>query len=355
MRRIESAPGRCANSQSRRPRYPPEQPGLALGRYVAEGAARNSVEIMKVGIVGTGFVGSTAAYAMVMQGAASEIVLVDVNVALARAQAEDILHATPYASAVRVHAGDYSDLTGAGVVVLACGVGQKSGETRRQLLERNLTVFEQVTPHVIKHAPGAVLLVASNPVDIITQIVCKRAGLPPGRVVGSGTILDTARYRSLLGEHLGVAPHSVHAYVMGEHGDSEMLAWSSVHVGGVSLNHFAQQRDKAITAEVKKRIDEGVRRAAYRIIEGKKATYFGIGAALSRLVQAISGDERAVFTVSTGTSGMPEFEGVCFSLPRVVGAGGVQGTLLPGLSDEEFTALRGSVDQIREAARQIGY
>jgi L-lactate dehydrogenase len=310
---------------------------------------------MKVGIVGSGFVGSTAAYAMVMQGTASEIVLVDVNAALAQAQAEDILHATPYASAVRVHAGDYSELAGADVVVLACGVGQRSGETRLQLLERNLKVFEQVTPQVVKHAPDAVLIVASNPVDIVTQIVCRLANLPPGRVVGSGTILDTARYRSLLGEHLGVAPHSVHAYVMGEHGDSEMLAWSSVHVGGVALNHFAQQRGKTITDDVKKQIDEGVRRAAYRIIEGKKATYFGIGAALSRLVQAISGDERAVFTVSTGISGMSEFEGTCFSLPRVVGAGGVQATLLPGLSDEELSELRRSVEQLRNAARPIGF
>jgi L-lactate dehydrogenase len=310
---------------------------------------------MKVGIVGSGFVGSTAAYAMVMQGTASEIVMVDVTASLAKAQAEDILHATPYASAVRVHAGDYPDLAGAGVVVLACGVGQRTGETRLQLLERNLKVFEQVTPQVVKHAPDAVLLVASNPVDIVTQIVCRLSNLPPGRVVGSGTILDTARYRSLLGEHLGVAPHSVHAYVMGEHGDSEMLAWSSVHVGGVALNYFAQQRGKTITDDVKKRIDEGVRRAAYRIIEGKKATYFGIGAALSRLVQAISGDERAVFTVSTGESGMPEFEGTCFSLPRVVGIGGVQATLLPGLSEEELAELRGSVEQLRNAARQIGY
>lgn len=310
---------------------------------------------MKVGIIGSGFVGSTAAYAMVMQGSASEIVLVDVNPVMARAQAEDILHATPYASPARVRAGSYDALAGAGLVVLACGVGQQSGETRLQLLQRNLAVFAEVTPQVARHAPEAVLLVASNPVDIITQIVSKISGFPPGRVFGSGTILDTARFRSLLGEHLGVSPQSMHTYVMGEHGDSEVLAWSSAQVGGVPLDHFARQRKRPVTDDLRSRIDEGVRRAAYRIIEGKRATYFGIGAALSRLAQAIAANERAVFTVSCRDAQMREFEDICFSLPRVVGAGGVLETLLPGLSEEELNALRRSTELLRESARGIGY
>ena len=167
---------------------------------------------MKVGIVGSGSVGSSAAYAMVLSGTASEIVLVDLNEMLARAQAEDLLHATPFTMPVRVAAGGYEALAGARVVVLCCGVAQRPGETRLQLLERNASVFQQVIPQVTGHAPEAVLLVASNPVDVMTDVVTRIAHLPPGRVVGSGTILDTARFRTLLGEHLGVTPHSIHAY-----------------------------------------------------------------------------------------------------------------------------------------------
>ncbi len=310
---------------------------------------------MKVGVVGSGFVGGTAAYAMVLHGAASEIVLVDVNYNLARAQAEDILHATPFGSPVRVRAGNYDDLEGAAVVVLACGVGQKLGETRLQLLQRNLQVFERVTPQVTRQAPDAVLLVASNPVDLITHIVSKLAKFSAGRVFGSGTILDTARFRSLLGEHVGVAPHSVHAYVLGEHGDSEVLVWSSARIGGLPLGEFARQAKNEVTADAMTRIDEGVRRAAYRIIDGKKATYFGIGAGLSRLVQALRGNERALFTVSAECPGAPQFEGISLSLPRVVGSGGVVTTLWPELSREESAALQKSADILLKTARSIGY
>lgn len=310
---------------------------------------------MKVGIIGCGFVGSTSAYAMLLQGAASEIVLVDVNQDLAKAQAEDILHATPFARPTRVRAGDFRDLAGAGAVILACGVGQKPGETRLQLLERNLKVFEAVTPQVTRHAPEAVLLVASNPVDVITHIVTKLAGSQPGRVFGSGTILDTARFRSLLGEHLGVAPHSVHAYVLGEHGDSEVLVWSSAHVSGVRLSHFAQQTKKEVTPEAMAKIDERVRRAADRIIAGKKATYFGIGAAVSRLVLALRGDEHAVLTVSAWDPGFPQLNGVSLSLPRVVGSHGIVATLWPELSEEESAALRRSADILRDTVKSIGY
>jgi len=194
---------------------------------------------MKIGIVGSGMVGSSAAYAMVMTGAASEVVLVDLNAKLAQAQAEDILHATPFSSPVRVLAGSYEQLREAGVVVLCCGVGQRQGETRLQLLERNVAVFRQVIPQVVTAAPEAVLVVASNPVDVMTEVTASLAQLPPGRVFGSGTILDTARFRTLVGEHVGIAPHSIHAYVLGEHGDTEVMVWSSIQIGGVALTSFA--------------------------------------------------------------------------------------------------------------------
>lgn len=310
---------------------------------------------MKVGIVGSGFVGSTAAYAMVLDGSATDIILVDINETLARAQAEDILHATPFAKPVRVCGGSYSDLEETELVVLACGVGQKPGESRLHLLEHNAKIFQQVVPQVLGAAPETVLLIASNPVDIMTQIVAEFAGLPPGRVFGSGTILDTARYRALLGEHLGLSPKSVHAYVVGEHGDSEVLVWSSAKAGGVPLLAFAKNKGQAITEEVKSRIDDGVRRAAYRIIEGKQASYYGIGAGLSRIARAIRDDERAVLTVSLPTEGIEGVEGVSLSLPRVVGAKGVSATLPPSLSEKEALSLRKSAEILREAASELGY
>jgi L-lactate dehydrogenase len=308
---------------------------------------------MKVGVIGCGFVGSTAAYSLAMRGVASELVLVDLLPQVAQAHAEDILHATPFASPVRVFGGGYAELQGAGVVVLACGVNQKPGETRLHLLERNATVFGEVIPRVLEYAPDAVLVVATNPVDIITMIVTRISGLPPGRVIGSGTILDTARFRTLLGEHLGVAPQSVHAYVLGEHGDSEVLVWSSAQVGGVPLDSFAHQRGAVLGTVERSRIDDGVRRAAYRIIEGKKATYFGIGAGLARLAEAVRDDERVVMTVSSAQGTLRGFDGVCLALPRVVGAAGVLATLVPPLSAEEQGALERSAGILRDAAAQL--
>ena len=310
---------------------------------------------MKVGIVGCGLVGSTAAYAMALEGAARDLVLIDLNQAVARAHAEDILHATPFATPVRIAAGDYPDLRGAEAVVLACGVAQRPGETRLQLLERNAEVFRKVLARVMESAPEAILVVASNPVDVMTLVVTRISGLPAGRVIGSGTILDTARFRALLGEHLGVAPQSVHAYVLGEHGDSEVLVWSSARVGGVPILDFAEQAGRPLTEEAKARIDEGVRRAAYRIIEGKGATYHGIGAGLARIVRAIRDDERTVLTLSSMSMDVEGLDNVSLSLPRVLGAGGIGAELRPVLSEEEQEALRKSAEILREAAGLLGF
>jgi L-lactate dehydrogenase len=307
---------------------------------------------VKVGVVGCGNVGSTAAYAMALTGAASELILVDMNQDVARAQAEDILHATPFARPIRISAGDYPRLEDSGVIVLACGVGQRTGETRLQLLERNADVFRVVIPQVIKYASQAILLVATNPVDVITHIVTKISGLQPERVIGSGTILDTARFRALIGEHLGIAPLSVHAYVLGEHGDSEVLLWAGAQVSGVPLNDFAAQLNVEITPEVRSRIDDGVRHAAYRIIKGKGSTYYGIGAALAQIVQAIRDDSRRLLTVSCVTKSK-EWEGVTFSLPRLVGSSGVMAEVKPYLSLEERKALDRSAQIIRDAEAML--
>ena len=239
------------------------------------------------------------------------------------------------------------------MVILCCGVGQRPGETRLQLLERNAAVFSGVVGQVLRYAKDPILLVASNPVDIMTHVTLKLSGLPPEKVIGSGTILDTARFRAFLGEHLGVSPSSIHAYVLGEHGDSEVLAWSGVKVGGVPIADFAQQMGQDLTEEVIARIGDGVRRAAYRIIEGKGATYFGIGAGLAHIVQAIRDNERRILTVSGLTSAVTEFEGTCLSLPRLVGAGGIMAEFRPDLSDAEDEELRSSAEILREAVNEL--
>lgn len=308
---------------------------------------------MKVGIVGAGMVGSSAGYALALTGTASEVVLVDLSEKLAIAQAEDIAHATPFHSATKVSAGGYAALAGAGVVILACGVNQKPGESRLALLERNADVFRQVVGAVLAVAPDAILLIASNPVDIMTQITTRLSGLPPHRVIGSGTILDTARFRSLLGRHLGISPQSVHAYVLGEHGDSEVLTWSNALAGSVSVASFAEQVGRPLTAAVRAEIDDNVRNAAYRIIEGKGSTYYGIGAGLARLVQAIALDQRAVFSVSMLT---PEVEGiadVALSIPRVVGASGVIVDLFPELDAAEHAGLARSAALLKEKTASL--
>lgn len=310
---------------------------------------------MKVGIVGCGFVGSTAAYTLVLRGVVNELVLIDVNSRLAQAHAEDILHATPFGRAVRVVVGDYPQLERSDVVLLCCGVGQRPGETRLELLERNAAVFSNVVKQVLRYAREPILLVASNPVDIMTHVTVTLSGLPTERVIGSGTILDTARFRTLLGEHLGVSPISIHAYVLGEHGDSEVLAWSSAKVGGIPIADFAGQRGLHLTEEARAEIRDGVRNAAYRIIEGKGATYFGIGAGLAHIVQAIRDDERRILTVSGLTADLEEFKGTCLSLPRLVGAGGILGEFRPDLSAAEDRDLRNSARILREAFDELAF
>jgi L-lactate dehydrogenase len=308
---------------------------------------------MKVGIVGAGMVGSAAGFALVMRGGASEVVFVDRNAALAQAQAEDVGHAVPFAHTLKLSAGDYEALDGAGVVILAAGVAQKPGESRLSLLARNAEVFSEVVGRVRTAAPEAILIVASNPVDIMTEVAQRASGLPPERVIGTGTLLDTARFRALLGGHLGLAAHSVHGFVLGEHGDSEVLAWSSARVGAEPLARIAEQLGVEITDAVRTRIDAGVRQAAYRIIAGKGGTWYGIGAGLARLVQAIRDDQRALLSVSIRTAEVAGVADVALSLPRVIGAAGVVSTLIPTLEQAEWAALKRSAEVLKDSSKGL--
>ncbi len=307
---------------------------------------------MKVGIVGSGFVGATAAYALVLRRVASDIVLVDINKERAWAEAADISHAVPFIQPVNVTAGDYKDLKGSSVVIITAGVSQKSGETRLQLLERNAHILKQIIPEVLKHAPDTLLLLTTNPVDVMTHLAAHYAreyGVPSSRVIGSGTTLDTARFRALLGNHLRVDPQHVHGYVLGEHGDSEVLTWSIVDIGGLPLEKFVEQCHIPLGEETRLAIDDDVRNAAYHIIEGKGATYYGVGMALARIVEVIVRDQRAILTVCTPTDEVVGVKDVTVSLPRLTGGKGIIATLPLHLSAPETEALRQSAQIIREA------
>ncbi|MEO0393079.1 MAG: L-lactate dehydrogenase [Pseudomonadota bacterium] len=303
---------------------------------------------MKIGVVGAGMVGSASAYAMAMMGVGSTIVLVDHDEKLATAQAEDIAHGTPFAQPVTVMAGGYDALEGAAVVVISAGVSQKPGETRLDLLDRNIEVFKQVIDGIKRHAPKAILLIATNPVDVMTAVALHLSGDDPSRVIGSGTILDTARFRHLLGRHLGVASQSVHAYVMGEHGDSEVCVWSSARVGSTPLKAVATRLERPLTPQICQKIDTQVREAAYSIIDGKGSTYYGIGAGVARIVRAILDDERVVFTVSVMTHGLEGIDNIPLSLPRLIGRDGVLADLPVELDEQEAEALRRSANVIAD-------
>jgi L-lactate dehydrogenase len=312
---------------------------------------------MKVGIVGSGFVGATAAYAMVMRGIGHEIVMIDVDPKRAQAQADDILHAVPFARPMQIRAGDYGDLANSHVVVITAGVNQKPGETRLQLLERNAAIFKEIVPQIVNHASQAVLLVATNPVDVMTHLTARFAaeyGVRVNRVMGSGTTLDTARFRTLLAQHLQVDARHIHGYVLGEHGDSEVLTWSVVSVAGIPIEEFCKQRNVRYDESAKKTIDVGVRRAAYSIIAGKGATYYGVGSAIARITEAVLHDQRSILTVCTP---LPEIAGVAnvtVSLPHLISGQGIIATFPPSLNEQEQSALHDSAAVVRNAIDSLG-
>jgi L-lactate dehydrogenase len=249
-----------------------------------------------------------------------------------------------------VRTGGYVDLDGCEVVVLTAGVSQAPGESRLALLARNVAVFAEIVPRVVRSAPDAVLLVATNPVDTMAQATARLSGLPRRRVIGSGTILDTARFRALLGHHLGLAPASVHGYVLGEHGDSELLHWSGARAGGIPVAKIAEALGRPLSPAARQAIDDGVRRAAYRIIAGKGHTAYGIGAGLARIAHAVTTDERALFTASIVEDEVEGVPDVALSFPRVIGRAGVIETLQPDLDAAERAALGGSAEILKRAA-----
>jgi L-lactate dehydrogenase len=292
-----------------------------------------------------------------MNGVGREIILVDLNRARAEAEANDLFHAVPFAHPLTVRAGDYADLVGCRAVVIAAGVAQRPGETRLELLQRNAAVFERVVPSIVTQAPNAILVVVSNPVDIMTHLATVFAGalgIPANRVIGSGTMLDSARFRTLLGSRFGVDPHHVHAYVVGEHGDSEVLTWSLAAIAGSRLDEFAVRHGDAPLSEIDKReIDQKVRRAAYEIIAGKGATYYGIGAAVARLLDVLLHDQRAILSICSQVNDLFGNQKITLGLPHLVGAEGALNRIPLHLDSNEQTALERSASIVHDAIESL--
>jgi L-lactate dehydrogenase len=305
----------------------------------------------RIGIIGVGHVGACLAYTLIGNGLANEIVLIDKDRRRAAGEAMDLRHAIPFLDPVRVKAGEYADLAGVDLVVIAAGVSQMPSETRLELLRRNTDVFREILPQIQAYAPDALMLIATNPVDVLTHMACEIAGLPPERVIGSGTVLDSARLCALLSEELCVDARNVHAYILGEHGDSEVVAWSVAHIAGIPLSVWAAGH--AVPMARLDAIFEETRRAAYDIIERKGATYYAVSTAMARLIEAILRDEHSVLPVSTRLTGEYGLSGITLSIPCVVGAKGVEEKIELPLSADEYAALHRSARVLHEAVRSL--
>lgn len=307
----------------------------------------------KVGVVGTGMVGSSFAYALMQRSLANELVLIDADMARAEGEAMDLNHGLPFVRPLRIYAGSYEQLAGAEVIVITAGANQRPGETRLALLQRNATVLREIVPQIVRANPDAILVIATNPVDILTHLSADLAGLPPGHVIGSGTILDTARFRYLLGEHYRVDPRSVHAYIVGEHGDSELPLWSLANIAGVRLRDFVGANGQGYDQAAMDAVFGRTRTAAYEIIRRKKATYYAIGLALLAIVEAILRDQNTVLTISTPLHGQYGVEGIAISLPTIVGRQGATGVLDLPISAEERAAFQRSAETLKERLAEI--
>ncbi len=313
------------------------------------------MDIRKIGIIGCGMVGATVAFALMESGMFTDMILVDVNRDRAVGEAMDLSHCQPYIKPVEIRAGGYSDLSDCGIVIITAGVNQKPGETRLDIIKKNVAVFNSIVPEIVKYNNGAFLLVVSNPVDVLTYVAYKLSGYPSNRVFGSGTVLDTARLRYLVGRRLNVDPRSVHAFVVGEHGDSEVAVWSSANVSGIELGDYCTHKGFTRPEENRKALADSVKNSAYEIIEKKGATYYGIAAAVRRICECIVRDEHSIMPVSTLVRGHYGLDDVCISVPSLIGSQGVEDILDIKLDDCEQAALRESAHTLKDALAESGF
>lgn len=302
----------------------------------------------KVAVIGCGFVGSATAFALMESGLFSEMVLLDVDQARAEGEALDISHGTAFTGPMEIYAGTYDNIADAGVIIITAGIGQKPGETRIDLVNKNVEVFKGILREIRTRNCGGILLVVSNPVDILTYVTVKLSGLPESRVIGSGTVLDTGRLKHIIGEKLAVDPRNVHARILGEHGDSELIAWSSAHVAGIPLEDFFHMREQGSYDKFRSSMSDIVRNAAYEIIAKKKATYYGIAMAVTRICSAIVRDEKSVLSVSNYMQGEYGISDIALSTPCIVGKEGIEVRMPPSLNYQEQQELKASAATLRE-------
>lgn len=311
-------------------------------------------ENRKIALIGTGMVGMSYAYALLNQSVCDELVLIDINKERATGEAMDLNHGLAFSSSnMKIYAGDYGCCTDADIVVICAGVAQKSGETRLDLLKRNTAVFRSIIEPVTASGFNGIFLVATNPVDIMTRIACSLSGFNPRRVLGTGTALDTARLRYLTGEYLKVDPRNVHAYVMGEHGDTEFVPWSQAMIATKSVPELCKENGRSCYLDDLERISEEVRTAAYKIIEAKNATYYGIGMALTRITKAILGNEHSILTVSAMLRGEYGQSGIFTGVPCIINQHGIQKVLTLSLSEDEMKQFNDSCQVLKKSYEEL--
>nr|WP_319487608.1 L-lactate dehydrogenase [uncultured Caproiciproducens sp.] len=311
------------------------------------------VNVRKCAMIGCGFVGASAAFSLVESGLFSELVLIDANHDKAEGEAMDLNHGMPFVRPMDIYAGGYDDLSDCGLIIITAGANQKPDETRMDLVNKNVSIFKSIIPEIKKRQCEGILLIVSNPVDILTYVALKLSGLPNSRVIGSGTVLDTARLKFLLGQHLDVDSRSVHAFIIGEHGDSELAVWSSANVSGIELDHFCELCGHFNHMESMRRLYEGVRDSAYDIIKKKGATYYGIAMAVRRIAECIVRNEHSILPVSSLIEGHYGLSGVCMGVPTIVGSSGVEKVLDIPLSAEEQKQLLDSADALKKVLNTI--
>lgn len=307
-----------------------------------------TINTRKAAIVGCGFVGSASAFALMQSGLFSELVLIDYDKEKAEGEALDISHGLPFAKQMNIYAGNYEDISDASIIIVTAGAGQKPGETRLDLVKKNVAIFKSIIPEIAKYNRDGIILVVANPVDILTYVAAKLSGFPENRVFGSGTVLDSARLKYILGEHLGIDSRSVHAFIIGEHGDSELAAWSSANVSGIPLHNFCEMRGYYNHDESMKAIADNVKNSAYEIIEKKKATYYGIAMSVKRICEAVVRDEKSIMPVSSMQKGQYGINGIALSMPAIVGKNGVEGLVPISLSEDEQKELQTSASKLKE-------
>lgn len=311
------------------------------------------VNIQKAAIIGCGFVGTSIAFTLVQKGIFSGLVLVDVNRDKAEGEVMDLSHGLPFAKEMEIKAGDYDDIADCALIIITAGANQKPGETRLDLVHKNVEIYKSIIPEIAKRNKEAILLIVSNPVDIMTYVALKLSGYPKQRVIGSGTVLDTARLKYHLGRHLKVDSRSIHAFIIGEHGDSELALWSSANVSGVPLNHFCELRGYFDHEASTERIYKNVRDSAYEIIGKKGATYYGVAMAVERIVECIIRNEHSILPVSVYMEGLYGLNDLCISIPTVVGQNGAEKILDIPLDDSETEKLLKSTEELKAVLKDI--